>query len=114
MNNDVTEYISKAAPWQIEVCEHLRAMIHRAVPGVQEQMQYNKPHFLKNGQHAAVINVAKSKVSFMVFNASDVPVVKGVLRSMGNGERKTADIVEGQDVDYDLLAGIITTTTSTL
>ncbi len=40
----------------------------------------------------------------MVFDASDIEAVEGVFRSMGNGERKTADIAEGRDVDYDLLA----------
>ncbi|WP_280459356.1 hypothetical protein [Nocardia carnea] len=51
-----------------------------------------------------MIHAAKNKVSFMVFDASDIEAVEGVFRSMGNGERKTADIAEGRDVDYDLLA----------
>ncbi|MBK1789465.1 hypothetical protein [Prauserella cavernicola] len=61
-----------------------------------------------------MIHVARNKVSFMVFEAGDVEPVKGVLRSMGNGDRKTADITEGQDVDYDLLAGILAKTSSKL
>ncbi|ONM49768.1 DUF1801 domain-containing protein [Nocardia donostiensis] len=113
-NNEVTHYIDKALPWQIEVCRQLRSMVHETIPAAEEQIQYGKPHFLKNGRHAAVIHVAKSKVSFMVFNASEVEAVKGVLRSMGNGERKTADIVEGQDVDYDLLAAILAKASSSL
>ncbi|WP_328396332.1 DUF1801 domain-containing protein [Nocardia sp. NBC_00416] len=114
MNDDVTSYIDKALPWQIEVCRQLRGMIHDTIPTIDEQIQYGKPHFSKNGRHAAVINVAKSKVSFMVFNASEVEAVKGVLRSMGNGERKTADIVEGQDVDYNLLAEVLAKASSGL
>ncbi|NEW41453.1 DUF1801 domain-containing protein [Nocardia cyriacigeorgica] len=114
MNSEVTDYIGKAAPWQVAVCDDLRAMIHRVIPDVEEKMQYNKPHFLKGGQHAAVIHVAKNKVSFMVFNASEVAAVKGVLRSMGNGDRKTADVVEGQAVDYDLLAGALATASEAL
>jgi hypothetical protein len=50
----------------------------------------------------------------MVFNAAEVDAVKGVLRSMGNGERKTADIVEGQTVDYELLAEILAKTSAGL
>ena len=107
MNDEVTQYIDRLLPWQIDVCRRLRAMVHETIPGVEEQIQYGKPHFLKNGQHAALIHAAKSKVSFMVFNASEIEAVKGVLRSMGNGERKTADIAEGQDIDYDLLAGFL-------
>ncbi|WP_330230428.1 DUF1801 domain-containing protein [Nocardia sp. NBC_00508] len=114
MNDEVTQYIDKLLPWQIDVCRQLRAMIHKTIPTVDEQIQYGKPHFLKNGRHAAVIHVAKNKLSFMVFNATEVDVVKGVLRSMGNGERKTADIVEGEDVDYDLLAEFLAKASSGL
>lgn len=114
MNSEVTEYISKTAPWQVEVCERLRAVAATAIPEVDEQILYGKPHFLKNGAHAAVIHAAKNKVSFMVFNAEGVDPIPGVLRSMGKGERKTADITEGQDVDYDLLAEILTRTSAGL
>ncbi|MGC4745551.1 DUF1801 domain-containing protein [Micromonospora sp. DT201] len=114
MNDDVTQYINKTQPWQIDVCEKLRAMIDQTVPDVEERLQYGKPHYIKNGQFAAVIAVAKAKVSFMVFNAADIPAVKGFLRSMGNGDRKTVDITEGQDVDYAALASILGKTTAAL
>ncbi len=113
-NDDVTRYIDKGLPWQIEVCERLRKVVRQTIPDVEEKLQYGKPHFLKNDQHAAVLHVAKDKVSFMVFNAARVDPVKGVLRSLGNGDRKAVDIRENQDVDYDLLADILTRTSSTL
>lgn len=43
---------------------------------------------------------SKDKVSFMVFNASKIAPVNNVLRPMGNSERKTLDIRDGQQVDY--------------
>lgn len=114
MNDEVTRYIDKLPAWQIDVCRQLRAMVHKTIPGAEEQIQYGKPHFSKNGQHAALIHAAETKVSFMVFNASEIEPIKGVLRSMGNGERKTADIVEGQDIDYDLLAEFVAKASSSL
>ncbi|WP_327090297.1 DUF1801 domain-containing protein [Nonomuraea sp. NBC_01738] len=114
MNGDVTQYISNTAPWQIGVCEKLRAMVHETIPMVEESSQYGKPHFLKNGHFAAVIAVSRDKVSFMVFNATDIPAVKGFVRALGNGERKVVDIKEGQDVDYTRLADILETTTVAL
>jgi hypothetical protein len=114
MNDDVTQYISNTAPWQIGVCEKLRAMVHETVPTVEERLQYGKPHFLKNGHFAAVIAVSRDKVSFMVFNATDIPVVKGFIRALGKGERKAVDIEEGQDVDYTRLADILEQTTVAL
>lgn len=114
MNDEVTRYIDTLTPWQIEVCRQLRAMVHKTIPGVDEQIRYGKPHFLKNGHHAAVIHVAKNKVSFMVFDAAEIEPVAGLFRSMGNGERKTADLVEGRAVDYDRLAEFLAAASSTL
>ena len=114
MNDEVTDYLSKTLPWQAEVCGRLRAMVHETVAGAEEKLQYGKPHFLKNGKHAAVLHVARNKVSFMVFEAGDIEPVKGVLRALGNGDRKAADITEGQDVDYDLLAGVLARTSGKL
>jgi hypothetical protein len=107
VSDEVTNYINKAQPWQIDVCEKLRAMVGQTIPDVEERLQYGKPHYLKDGEFAAVIAVAKDKVSFMVFNATDIPAVKGFLRPLGNGERKAVDIKEGQDVDYGAVASIL-------
>ncbi|MGI5521696.1 DUF1801 domain-containing protein [Micromonospora sp. CA-259024] len=114
MNDDVTRYINKAQPWQIDVCEKLRAMVGQTIPDVEERLQYGKPHYLKNGHYAAVIAVAKDKVSFMVFNATDIPEVKGFLRALGNGERKAVDVRDGQTVDYGALASILEKTAAAL
>jgi hypothetical protein len=114
MSDEVTQYINKTQPWQIDVCEKLRAMVGQTIPDVEERLQYGKPHYLKNGHYAAVIAVAKDKVSFMVFNATGIPEVKGFLRALAKGERKAVDIREGQTVDYDALAGILEETTTAL
>ncbi|MCS5720193.1 DUF1801 domain-containing protein [Herbiconiux sp. CPCC 205763] len=112
MDDKISQYIEKVEPWQAVVCRELRTMVHTTIPDVEESFQYGKPHFLKNGEYAAVIAVAKDKVNFMVFNAQEVPEVKGVLRSLGNGERKAATLTDGQDVDYPFLADILAKTTS--
>ncbi|WP_433002702.1 DUF1801 domain-containing protein [Kribbella sp. CA-294648] len=114
MDDNVTKYIGGGLPWQVEVCGGVREVVHRTIPDVEEKLEYGKPHFLKDGRHAAVLHVAKDKVSFMVFNAAGVEPVKGVLRSLGKGDRKAVDITEGQDVDYALLADVLARTSSTL
>jgi len=114
MNDDVTQYINKAQPWQIDVCQKLRTIINQTIPDAEERLQYGKPHYLRNGHHAAVIAVAKDKVSFMVFNAMDVPEVKGFLRALGNGERKAVDIREAQHIDYSAVASLLEQTATAL
>lgn len=88
--------------------------MHRTVPNVTERLEYGKPHFARDGRHVAAIHVARGKISFLIFNASSVDAVKGVLRSLGNRERKTADISEGQAVDYELLADVLAKTSARL
>jgi hypothetical protein len=107
MNQEVTNYIQNAAQWQAKVCTALREMLHKTIPDVEERLQYGKPHYLKNGHYLAVIHAGKDKVSFMLFNASSIAEEQGFLRSMGNGERKTVDIQEGQAIDYDHIATLV-------
>ena len=114
MKEDVTQYIAKLPEWQVKVCETLRKMIYETIPSVEERIQYGKPHYLKNGHYAAVISVAKDKVSFMIFNATELEEIKGFFKSMSSPERKTAAISEGQSVDYKLLAGLLKQASSTL
>ncbi|WP_406841515.1 DUF1801 domain-containing protein (plasmid) [Streptomyces sp. AHU1] len=107
MNDNVSDYIGKTKHWQAEVCTRLREMVHRTIPGVEEALQYGKPHFLRDGRHSAVIHVARDKVSFMVLDAAGVEAVPGLLRPLGNGERKAVDIREGDEVDYDFISDIL-------
>lgn len=114
MNQEVTDYIQKTQPWQVGVCETLRKTVRDVMPSAEERLQYGKPHYLQNGSYAAVIHVSKDKVSFMLFNATEIPEVKGLVRSMGKGERKVIDIKEGQQVDYEQIADMLRQTSSTL
>lgn len=114
MNDSVTAYIQERVDWQQVVCEKLRQLVFDTLPEVEERLQYGKPHYLKNGNYAAVISAAKDKISFMLFNASDIEAEKGFLRSMGNGDRKVIDISEGQDIEYDRLAELLKQTSATL
>lgn len=118
-NKEANEYIQRLGQkanqaWQVEVCESLQEMVLETIPAAEERLQYGKPHYLKNGHYAAVISASKDKVSFMIFNAGGIVPVEGVLRSMGNGERKTADIRKGEKVDYGQLSAWLKETSSAL
>ena len=119
MNKEVTQYMQDLGKkpnqdWQTEVCTSLRKMVYKAIPEVEERLQYGKPHYLKNGHYAAVIHAAKDKVSFMIFNAAEVEEIKGFLKSMSDPGRKTATITKGQTVDYQLLSKLLKQATKSL
>ncbi|TMV46809.1 DUF1801 domain-containing protein [Paenibacillus mesophilus] len=112
MNQEVTAFIESInQPWQVEVCNRLRQMVHQSIPDVEERVQYKKPHFLKNGKYAAVISPAKDAISFMIFNVADLELPKGF---EGPPERKWVKIRDGQSADYDMLANILVQASSSL
>jgi hypothetical protein len=114
MNQLVTDFVQNVdKPWQAEVCENLRQVVHQSVPGVEERIQYRKPHFLKNGKYVAVVGTAKDWVSFTIFNAENLDAPEGLFED-GPPERKTVKIREGQDVDYELLTRFVEQAASTV
>jgi hypothetical protein len=113
MNQDVTAFIESInQPWQVEVCNRLRQMVHQSIPDVEERIQYRKPHFLKNGKFAAVITPSKDAVSFMIFNLADLELQKGLFE--GPPERKWIKIREGQSTDYEMLNKLLVQASSSL
>ena len=45
----VDAYLAKAAPFARPVLAHLRAVVHEAVPDVEETVKWGFPHFVKGG-----------------------------------------------------------------
>lgn len=107
MNPEVTSYIDGLQPWQAEICTALRDGIHATVPGVQERLQYRKPHFLKDGKYLAVLSPAKAQVTVTVFNATAIDAPDGYFDGGGPPDRQSVKIREGQAFDYALLAGLV-------
>ncbi|MFC5471107.1 DUF1801 domain-containing protein [Cohnella suwonensis] len=105
MNEEVIAFIDGLnEPWQKEISNGLRSVVHEAIPDFQERMQYKKPHFLKNGKYAAVISASKDAVSFTIFNATGLDVPAGF---DGPPERKTIKLKKGQAADYGLLSSLV-------
>jgi hypothetical protein len=107
MNQEVTAFIQKISyEWQAEACNRIREIVHQSIPDVAERIQYGKPHFLKNGKYAGVLGTAKAWVSFTIFNAETLEAPNGFFEP-GGTDRKTIKILQGQEVDYDLLAKLV-------
>ncbi|OPA77436.1 hypothetical protein BVG16_13335 [Paenibacillus selenitireducens] len=106
MNQEVTDFIEALKePWQKALSTNLRQVVYQAIPEVQERIQYKKPHFLKNGKYAAVISTSKDAVSFTIFNAAELTLPEGIFD--GPPERKTIKLRQGQTVDADQLASLL-------
>jgi len=112
MSLEVTDFIDGIKEqWQGQLCASLREAIHEAIPDVLERMQYKKPHFLKNGKYAAVISTAKDTVSLTIFNTGGLSLPEGF---DGPPERKTIKLRQGQQIDNQLVASLVSQASSSL
>ncbi|MDB4902565.1 MAG: hypothetical protein JWQ63_1846 [Mucilaginibacter sp.] len=108
MNQEVTQYIENIEQkWQADTCKHLRETVLQSVPGIEEALQYGKPHYKKNGKYVCTYNTAKAWVSFTLFNAASLEAPEGLFEPGDNPDRKTIKIREGQNTDYNLLAKLL-------
>lgn len=62
----VDAYITKAAPFARSILGHLRAVVHRALPGAQETIKWGMPHFMLNGKNVAGMAAFKAHCAFTI------------------------------------------------
>ena len=62
----VDEYIGKAADFAQPILQHLRALVHRALPDADETIKWGMPHFTVNGKNVAGIAGFKAHCAFVI------------------------------------------------
>lgn len=89
----VDAYIAKSAPFAQPILEHIRELVHKACPEVEETMKWSFPHFDYKGM---MCNMAafKAHCSFGFWKAAIMKDPKGIITtigktSMGHFERIT-------------------------
>lgn len=62
----IDAYIAKAAAFAQPILTHLRALIHRAVPGLDETMKWGMPHFIRGGRNLAGLAAFKAHAALVI------------------------------------------------
>lgn len=62
----VDAYIAKAAPFAQPILNHLRALVHDTVDGLDEALKWGMPHFLYKGKNLAGMSAFKAHAAFMI------------------------------------------------
>lgn len=62
----IDAYIAKAAPFAQPVLNHIRALVHDAVPGLAETIKWGMPHFVLNGKNLAGMAAFKAHCAFVI------------------------------------------------
>src|SRR5882762_10487209 len=91
----IDAYIAKAADFARPVLEHLRKLVHKACPGVQETMKWSFPHFEYGGAILCSMAAFKEHCVFGFWKASIMKDPEGILQiadrhSMGHFDRMTS------------------------
>lgn len=104
----VDEYIAKLGDgWQADVCRNLRKLIHREVPGVDEQVKWGSPHYTVGKEYVCLFFAAKKWVNFTLFNRDRFEAPDGLFEVTDYPDRGTLKIKEGATPDYELLARLV-------
>jgi uncharacterized protein YdeI (YjbR/CyaY-like superfamily) len=90
LNSKVDAYIAKALPFAQPILIHLRELIHRGCPDVQEEVKWSRPFFLHNGEILCNISAFKAHCAFGFWGAEigkllieEGVVLKGGMGSLG-------------------------------
>ena len=72
----VDDYIARAAPFARPILEHLRALVHMAIPDAGEAIKWGMPHFTFRGKNVAGMAAFKAHCSFGIHG--DGSAVEGI------------------------------------
>jgi len=67
----IDAFIAKAQPFAQPILSHLRAVIHRACPGVTEAIKWGRPAFENDGRILAVLGAFKAHASLVLWKMGE-------------------------------------------
>jgi uncharacterized protein YdeI (YjbR/CyaY-like superfamily) len=87
LNPKIDAYIAKAQPYAQPILDHLRRLVHRACPGVEEAIKWSRPFFEYKGVILCNMSAFKEHCSFGFWGQEIGAILNdaGVLRDGGMG-----------------------------
>src|SRR5258708_8573472 len=75
----VDAYINPLPPWQQEICQQVRALVHEVDPEVTETIKRTvQPYFVLNGNVCALL-AAKDHVNVFLYDGAMAPDPEGII-----------------------------------
>lgn len=72
----IDAYIEKSAPFAVPILQHLRGVIHEAVPQVTEDIKWSRPFFLYDNKILCNLSAFKAHCTFGIWNTEVASVIK--------------------------------------
>lgn len=101
----VDAYIAARQPFAHPILTHLRDLMHREVPGVEETIKWGMPFFILNGHPLANMAAFKGHAAFGFWRHADVtgtPEREGAMGSLG--QLTSLESLPGDDALAPLIA----------
>lgn len=86
MNEQVSQYITKAPAKQREIMESIRQIIHEEVPTVVENFKWSRPVFTASGDFV-YLKASKDYLTLGIFKFNKISVHKELLEGTGKDMR---------------------------
>ncbi|MFF1573180.1 DUF1801 domain-containing protein [Leifsonia sp. NPDC058292] len=104
----VDAYLGGLPEWQRETFARLRAIIHRADPGIQETIKRSvQPYFVLDGNVCAFL-AAKDHVNLFVYDGAIVPDPAGLITAgRDNQTARTIGFRQGDPIDEEALLAFL-------
>ena len=104
----VDDYIKALPPWQQELCQRLRDLIHAADPELTETIKRTvRPYFVLEGNVCALL-AAKDHVNVFLYDGAMVPDPDGIITSgHDNKTARTVAIRQGETINASALTEIL-------
>jgi uncharacterized protein YdeI (YjbR/CyaY-like superfamily) len=83
MDKRIDQYIAKSVPFVRPILSHIRDVVHKACPGVEETIKWGFPHFEYAGEILCNMASFKNYCSFGFWKASILPDPDGILQIVG-------------------------------
>ena len=83
MGNQIDDYINSSAEITRNSISHLRELIHKASPEIEENMKWNAPSFEIDGKIICNIMSFKKHVNFMLHQGKQLSDPHNVLGNIG-------------------------------
>jgi len=105
-NPKVDAYVAKAKPYALPIMEHLRELIHKGCPGVEETIKWSRPFFEYRGVILGNMSAFKEHCSFGFWGEEIGAVLReaGVVQEGGMGSLGRITRIEDLPPDKQMLS----------
>ena len=100
----VDQYINALPPWQQEICQQVRDLVHAADPAVEETIKRSvQPYFVLQGNVCALL-AAKDHVNVFLYDGGLTPDPHNIITAgHGNKTGRTVAFHEGDPIKEEAL-----------